>query len=77
MKAYVLINTRTGEIRDVVNQLTRVEGVIEANMTFGPYDVVAIIAADDIDHLGKVLANYVQPIPGITHTLTLLAVSDK
>lgn len=74
MKAYVLINTRTGEIRDVVRQLEKVEGVVEANMTFGPYDALAIVTSTDINHLGKILSNSIQPIPGVTHTLTLLAV---
>jgi len=76
MKAYVLINTRTGEVRDVVRQLAKVEGVSEANMTFGPYDALAIVTANDINHLGKILASSIQPIPGVTHTLTLLAVEQ-
>ena len=74
MKAFVLVTTRTGEIRDVVRQLTRVEGVLEAHMTFGPYDAIAIIQAQDINHLGRILSNAIQPIPGVTQTLTLLAV---
>lgn len=76
MKAYVLVNTRTGEIREVVRQLAKVEGVVEANMTFGPYDALAIINARDINHLGKILASAIQPIPGVTQTLTLLAVES-
>ena len=74
MKAFVLITTRTGEVRDVVRQLTRVDGVLEAHMTFGPYDAIAAIQANDINHLGRILSNSIQPIPGITQTLTLLAV---
>lgn len=74
MRAYVLVNVRTGEIRDVVHQVRRVEGVQEANMTLGPYDVVAIVEADDIKHLGKILAMGVQPIPGVLDTLTCMAV---
>ena len=73
MKAFVLITTRTGEVRDVVRQLTRVDGVLEAHMTFGPYDAIAAIQANDINHLGRILSNSIQPIPGITQTLTLLA----
>jgi DNA-binding Lrp family transcriptional regulator len=76
MKGYVLISVRAGEIREVVRQLLRTEGVVEANMTFGPYDAVAIIKADDVAHLGKIIAQGVQPIPGITHTLTCLAVEE-
>ena len=74
MKAYVLINTTTGGIRDVVRQLRRVEGVTEANMTFGPYDAVAIIMAEDTNHLGMILSTKIQLIPGVVETLTCLAV---
>ena len=77
MKAYVLINIRTGEIREVVKQVRRVEGVIDANMTFGPYDAVAILEATDIIHLGKILTIGIQPIPGVLDTLTCLAVDTE
>ena len=76
MKAYVLINVRPGEIKQVVNTLHRLEGVLEAYMTFGPYDIVATLQARDINHLGSLLSNDIQPIPGIIETLTCLAVES-
>ncbi len=74
MKAYVLITIRTGEIRDVLTQLRRIEQVRETDMTFGQYDAVAIVEAQDLSDLGGILANKIQPIPGIEQTLTCLAV---
>ncbi|MCA9960599.1 MAG: Lrp/AsnC ligand binding domain-containing protein [Chloroflexota bacterium] len=74
MKAYILINIRVGSVGEVVRHLRRVENVVEANMTFGPYDAVAILQADDVNHLGRILADAIQPIPGIMETLTCLAV---
>ena len=76
MKAYVLINVRPGEIKQVVNTLHRLEGVLEAYMTFGPYDIVATLQARDINHLGSLLSNDIQPIPGVLETLTCLAVES-
>jgi DNA-binding Lrp family transcriptional regulator len=76
MKAYVLINIRPGEIREVVRQLRRTEGILEANMTFGPYDTVAILDVSDVSQLGKIVSQDIQPIPGVTHTITCLAVED-
>jgi len=76
MKAYVLVNVRTGEIKDVVRQLKKIEQVKEAHMTFGPYDAVAILEARDVNNLGQILATVVQPIPGIEETLTCIAVDD-
>jgi DNA-binding Lrp family transcriptional regulator len=74
MKAYVLINVRTGEVREVVRQLRRIEGVLEATMTFGPYDAVAVVEAPDVGALGRILYSGIQPVPGVTQTLTCLAV---
>jgi len=74
MKAYVLVNIRTGDVREVVKNLRRVQGIIEANMTFGPYDAVAVIETDDINAVGSILASSIQPIPGVLETLTCLAV---
>ena len=74
MKAYVLINVRTGDVKDVVNQLKKLDNVLEVHMTFGPYDVVAAIAAEDINGLGTMIATSIQPIPGVQQTLTCIAV---
>jgi DNA-binding Lrp family transcriptional regulator len=74
MKAFVMIEIRTGEIQEVVRQVRRLKGVAEAHMTFGPYDAVAVIEASDIKDLGRILATGVQPIPGVLDTMTCLAV---
>jgi DNA-binding Lrp family transcriptional regulator len=74
MRAYILIRTRAGELPAVVAQTRRVSGVREANMTFGPYDAVAIVEADDLNAIGRLVARDIQPIPGILETLTCLAI---
>ena len=74
MKAYVLIKIRAGEVKDVVRQMRKSKHVLEANMTFGPYDAVAVIDAVDINMIGNLIATTIQPIPGVQETLTCLAV---
>ena len=74
MKAYISIKVRAGEAKEVVRQLRKIEKVVEANMTFGPYDAVAVIDAQDISSIGNLIAGAIQPIPGIEQTLTCLAV---
>jgi DNA-binding Lrp family transcriptional regulator len=73
MKAYVMIKIHAGDVREVVKSLRKVNGVVEAHMTFGPYDAVAVIEAD-IEKLGAITALEIQPIPGVEQTLTCLAV---
>lgn len=74
MKAYVLIKIKAGEVKDVVRKLRKLENIIEAHMTFGPYDAVCSITAQDISSLGSLIAVSIQPIPGIEQTLTCIAV---
>lgn len=72
MKAFVLVNVRTGSILEVVRNLRNVNGVTQANMTFGPYDAVVTIEAQDINHLGRLIATKIHPIPGVLDTITCL-----
>ncbi|HEX8993121.1 MAG TPA: Lrp/AsnC ligand binding domain-containing protein [Anaerolineales bacterium] len=74
MKAYVLIKTHAGDIQEVVKQLRALDGVTEAHMTFGPYDIVAEVSTPDVARLGALTASGIQPIPGIEQTLTCLTV---
>lgn len=74
MKAYVLIKIRAGDVKEVVRQLRKLEQVVEASMTFGPYDAVAVVEAQDIGAIGNLIATAIQPVPGIEQTLTCLAV---
>ena len=76
MKAYVLINIRNGEGMAVVRQLRRIEGVTAANFTFGPYDAVAIVEAENTRKVGSIVHDDIQPIPGVLETLSCLAVDE-
>jgi DNA-binding Lrp family transcriptional regulator len=74
MKAYVMIKIRPGEVKEVVRRLHETAHVLEANMTFGPYDAVAVIESENLSGLGTLIASSIQPMPGVEQTLTCLAV---
>ena len=76
MKAYILIDIRTGEIREAVKLIRRIEAVVEANMVFGIYDAIAVVEADEVNDIGRIITNSIQPIPGVIETVTCLAVED-
>jgi DNA-binding Lrp family transcriptional regulator len=76
MKAYVLIKIRPGDIKEVVRRLHETPHVLEANMTFGPYDAVAVVEAGVLGGLGTLIASSIQPMPGVEQTLTCLAVES-
>lgn len=73
MRAFVLIKIRAGDVSEVVRQLKEIQSVVEAHMTFGPYDAVAIVDSPDLSAIGTLIASTIQPIPGVEQTLTCLA----
>lgn len=74
MKAYVLVNSQTMETADVVEMMRQVKGVVAADVTFGPYDAVAIVEAADLNALGRVIVREIRTLPGVLDTITCLAV---
>jgi len=74
MKAFVLIKIHVGDAQEVVRQLRQTAGVVEAYMTFGPYDAVAVVDADDLGSIGSLVASTIQPLQGVEQTLTCLTV---
>ena len=74
MKAFVLIKIRAGDVKEVVRQLRAIDSVVEAYMTFGPYDAVAVVESLDLSAIGSLIASTIQPIPGVEQTLTCLTV---
>jgi DNA-binding Lrp family transcriptional regulator len=74
MKAFVLIKIRAGDVKNVVRELRTTDSVVEAYMTFGPYDAVAVVDALDLGAIGALIASTIQPIEGVEQTLTCLTV---
>ncbi len=74
MKAYILIKIRAGELNQVVTELRKLPFVKSADVTFGPYDAVAVVEHDEINGIGSLLTKSIQPIAGVEQTLTCLVV---
>lgn len=74
IEAYVLIQTEIGkppQVAEAVSQISDVtSAVTSAVIVTGPYDVVARVAAPDMDSLGKLFATKIQAVEGVTRTLT-------
>jgi len=71
-KAFVLINCEPGKEPSILNQLHEMKGVIDAQGTFGIYDIVAISAVGTILHYNMgnvpiylVLFLLIGSIPGV------------
>lgn len=74
MRAIILIKMNTGELREALRDLKRLQSVDEAHQTFGPYDAIVTVQAIDLNTLGRTVAREIQRIPGVVETCTCLMV---
>ncbi len=75
-RAYVLIETVGGKSKEVADALRLVSGIAAADVVTGPYDVIAVAQGNDANTIGRLVLNDVRGIPGITKTMTCLAVES-
>jgi DNA-binding Lrp family transcriptional regulator len=73
-KAFVLVETAVGKNREVVAAIGKLKGVTSVDAVTGPYDVIAIIQGETLNDIGDVVTGKIHPIPGISRTVTCLAI---
>ena len=70
VSAYVLINTAMGKTGEVTKEISNINGVTKAESVTGQYDAIAVVEADDINDLGKIVANQIQKVADVIGTIT-------
>jgi len=73
-KAYVLIDVEKGQSGSVAAELSSLPGIVAADVIFGQHNLVAIIEADDVDELEKIVREEIATADFVSHTQTLLVV---
>jgi len=73
-KAFVLIETAVGKTKEVVTILGSLKGVQSVNTVTGPYDIIAILEAENLNDIGEIVTGKIHPIAGISRTVTCLTI---
>ena len=73
-KAFILIETAVGRSKEVASALKQLKGVKSVDQVTGPYDVIAIVEAENLTDIGDLVTSNVHPVPGISRTVTCLAI---
>lgn len=73
-KAFVLIETDVGKTKEVVSILKKMEGLKSVDTVTGPYDIIAVLEAEDLNKIGDIITGKIHAIKGISRTVTCLAV---
>lgn len=72
--AFVLIETAVGKTKEVVNTLSKMKGVKSVNTVTGPYDIIMLIEAENLNDIGDLITGKIHDIEGISRTVTCLTV---
>ena len=72
--AFVLIETAVGRSKEVVNTISKIKGVKLVNTGTGPYDIIALMEADNLNDIGDLITGNIHDIDGISRTVTCLTV---
>lgn len=76
-EAIVLVNTDIGSEDEVLNLLSNIEGVTEAYVVYGVYDIVVKVNAPTTEELKDIISNKIRKISKVRSTLTMIVVEGK
>ena len=78
MAGYVLIETEVGAARAVAEKLKELTHanvrVTDIDLVTGPFDVIAMLRAEDLSSLGSCITEAIQTVPGVRRTTTCLSI---
>ena len=72
--AYILLNVEGGTEDNVLKQVRRIEGVAEAYVSYGVYDLIIKVTADNMQELKDIVTHKIRQINDVQSTLTLLMI---
>ncbi|MEI6633270.1 MAG: Lrp/AsnC ligand binding domain-containing protein [Chlamydiota bacterium] len=74
VSAYIFVEVTQGKALEIRDQISAINGVMEAHSVTGPYDIIARVEGDDVGVLGEFIVSRIQNVPGVQRTLTNIIV---
>jgi len=75
-RAFVLFNVESGSEDKVLQELKKIEGIQEAYVSYGVYDLIAKVKADTMEQLKDSITHQVRTIKNVRSTLTLIMMEE-
>jgi DNA-binding Lrp family transcriptional regulator len=70
--AYVLFKVASGTEREVAQKLIEFDEVIQADIVFGEYDVIARMTTESLDKLEEFVSQKIRTVPNVLVTSTMI-----
>ena len=72
IRAYLLIETQAGESNAVLESLSLLPQTVQVDRVTGPYDLICIIEAVNLDEVGEIVREKIHATPGISRTMSCI-----
>jgi DNA-binding Lrp family transcriptional regulator len=76
-KAFVLIETAVGRNKEVATALEKIKGVKSVDVVTGPYDIIGVVEGVTLNDIDDIVTGKIHLIPGISRTVTCLALRSS
>jgi len=70
--AFVMFKVSSGTEREVAQKLIEFDEVVQADIIFGEYDVIAKMSTKDLDTLEEFVSEKVRTVPNVLVTSTMI-----
>jgi DNA-binding Lrp family transcriptional regulator len=74
--AYVVFKVSSGNEREVCQKIVTFDEVMQADIIFGEYDMIAKISAPDLNALENFLSQKLRNVPSVILTSTMIIVRE-
>mgnify|MGYP002338627059 CR=1 FL=1 len=74
VKAYIMVTSSIGEVREVFTRLEDLDSAVDINMVTGPFDIVVLVEAEDLSVLTNAVVEEIREIEGVVDTNTAIVV---
>lgn len=71
-RAFVLFKVDSGSEDKILQELKEIEGIQEAHVSYGAYDLIARVKADTLEKLKDDITQKVRLIKNVRSTITLI-----
>lgn len=76
VRAYVMVVTASGTSPGLIPQIEAIEGVREAHVVAGDFDIVVELEAEEPSDLLPIVTRGLQGLDGVGHTRTYVALDE-
>ncbi len=73
IKAYVLLRTRSGSEKEIMEKLKQHPNILNAELVTGPFDIVVTIIGESPNQVADIVTGYIRKIEDVLDSLTLVS----